>query len=82
MIKAAHRKGNDTGHTHRPVLKRPPSILNWNKLHIQCRQEICFGAGVREKMAEKSWEELDRWLQMMLKDSVELRWKGRIRLRG
>ena len=81
-IEAAHQQGNDTEHMLRATLKRPPSILNWNKVHVQCRQEICFGANVSEKMADKSWEELDLWLQLQLADSVEMRWKGRIQLRG
>lgn len=56
--------------------------LNWNKLHIQSRQEICLGACVSEKMACKSWEELDRWLQSLLEYSTESRSKGRIQLCG
>jgi hypothetical protein len=81
-IEAAHRQGNDTEHTHRPALKRVPMKLCWNKLHIQSRQEICFGASVAEKMADKSWEELDGWLQVLLEYSTELRSKGRIQLCG
>jgi hypothetical protein len=81
-IEADHQQGNDTEHTHRPALKRPPAILNWNKLHIQCRQEICFGANISENMAENSWEKMDRWLQVQLEFSVEFRWKGRIQLCG
>jgi hypothetical protein len=73
---------NDTERTHHPVLKRTPMKLNWNKLHIQSRQEICFGANVSEKMADKSWEKLDRWLQVLLEYSVKLRWKQRIQLCG
>jgi hypothetical protein len=63
-------------------LKRTPLKLNWNKLHIQSRQEICLGACVSEKMARKSWEELDRWLQALLEYSTELRSKGKIQLCG
>jgi hypothetical protein len=82
QIEADHRTGNDTEHTHRPARNRPPLKLNWNKLHIQSRQEICFGANASEKIANKSWEELDRWLQVQMEFSVELRWKGRIQLYG
>lgn len=81
-IEADHRLGNDTEHTHRPALKRMPLKLNWNMLHVMSRQEICFGANVAEKMANKTWEELDPWLQSLLDNSTELRSKGRIRLCG
>ncbi len=79
-IEGAHKQGNDTEHTHRPALKRAPMKLSWNKLHILARQEICWGAGVSEKMADKSWEGLDRWLQVLLEYSTESRSKGRIQL--
>ena len=82
QIGAAHRQGNDTEHTHRPALKRVDMKLNWNKLHIQSRQEICFGACMPEKMADKTWEELDPWLHSLLTYSTELRSKGRIQLCG
>jgi hypothetical protein len=71
-VKAAHRR----------ALKQAPAKLHWNTLHVMGRQEICFGANVSEKMANKSWEELDRWLQVHLEFSVESRWKGRIQLCG
>ena len=82
QIEAAHRQGNDTEHTHRPALKRAAMKLNWNKLHIQSRQEICFGACVSGKMADNPWEELDPWLHVLLAYSTELRSKGRIQMCG
>jgi hypothetical protein len=81
-IEAAHRQGNDTEHTHRLALKRAAMKLNWNILHIQSRQEICFGACVSEKMADKSWEELDPWLHVLLAYSTELRSNGKIQMCG
>jgi len=81
-VEAARAQCNDTEHTYRPALKQSPMKLNWNKLHIQSRQEICLGACVSEKMAEKSWTELDKWLQVLLEYSTELRSKGIIQLCG
>ena len=81
-VEAAHKQGDDTEHTHRPALNRAPLKLSWNKLHILARQEICWGACVSEKMADKSWEELDRWLQVLLEYSTELRSRGKLKLSG
>jgi len=54
--------------------------LNLNKLHLQSRKEICSGACVSEKLAGKSWKELDKWLQKLLAFSIELRSKGKLQL--
>ncbi len=56
--------------------------LTWNKLHVQARKEICCGACISEKLADKSWNELDTWLQALLAYSVELRTKGKVKLCG
>lgn len=79
---AAHAQGNDTEHARLSALKRTPLKLDWNMLHIQSRLEICLGACVSEKMAHKSWEELDRWLQALLEYSTKLRSSGKIQLCG
>jgi len=81
-VEAAHTQGNDTEHTHRPARKRTPLKLNWNKLHILSREEICLGANASQKMARKSWGELDRWIQVLLEYSTKLRSKGKIQLCG
>ena len=44
------------------------------------REEICYGACISQKLAVKSWEELDEWLQLMLSDSLERRSKGKLQL--
>ncbi len=67
---------------YRPALNYGHVKLNWNKLHVLARQEICWGACVSEKIADKSWEELDKWLQILLEYSTELRSKGKILLCG
>jgi hypothetical protein len=54
--------------------------LNWNKLHAQSRKEICWSVCISEKLADKSWKELDKWLQMLLACSIELRSKGKLQL--
>ncbi len=56
--------------------------LKWNKLHLQSRKEICWGACISEKLARKSWKELDEWLQVLLASSTELRSKGKLQLCG
>jgi hypothetical protein len=39
-------------------------------------EEICWSACVSTKLAGKSWEALEKWLQILLADSVALRSKG------
>lgn len=56
--------------------------LSWNKLHVQARKEICWGACISEKLASESWETLDQWLQMLLAYSVVQRSKGKLQLCG
>ena len=56
--------------------------LSWNKLHVQSRQEICWGACASEKLATKSWQQLDEWLHSLLANSVAIRSKGRLQLRA
>lgn len=56
--------------------------LRWNQLHVQSREEICWGAGVSEKLASKSWEDMEEWLQMLLNVSVERRSKAKLELCG
>jgi len=54
--------------------------LHWNKLHLQSREEICLGACVSMRLADKSWAELEPWLQELLASSVAQRSSGRIEL--
>ena len=54
--------------------------ISWNKLHLQSRQEFCSGACISEHLAGKSWNELDKWLQVLLVDSIERRTKGKVQL--
>jgi hypothetical protein len=51
-------------------------------LHVQSRKEICCGACTSEKLADKSWNALDNWIQELLVYSVELRTKRKVRLRA
>jgi hypothetical protein len=57
--------GDATEHTHRPALK-----MNWNEMHIQSRQVICWSACLSESFATKPWEKLEKWVQMLLADYV------------
>jgi hypothetical protein len=54
--------------------------LNWDKLDVQSREEICWGACISEKLTSKSWKELDEWLRVLLADSIEKRSKGKLQL--
>ena len=54
--------------------------LNWNNLHHQSREEICLGACVSVKLASKSWDELEPWLQELLIFSFGQRTLGRVGL--
>lgn len=56
--------------------------LNWNQLHIQSREEICHGAAMSERLADRAWNELELWTQMLLADSLEKRSKGKLWLCG
>jgi hypothetical protein len=56
--------------------------MNWNQLHLQARQEICHGAGIAEKFAGKTWEELESWMKELLADSFNRRTGGKAELTG
>jgi hypothetical protein len=56
--------------------------MNWNQLHLQSRQEICHGAGISEKIADKTWEELESWMKELLADSFSRRTCGKAELTG
>ena len=56
--------------------------LNWNELHVQSREEICFGAAISKELAGKSWVELEMWIQLLLADSLKRRSGGRLQLDG
>ena len=56
--------------------------LEWNQLHIQSRQELCFGACMYEALASKPWDELEEWIQMLIVDSVASRTSRRVELIG
>jgi hypothetical protein len=60
--------GDATEHTHRPALK-----MNWNKMHVGSRREICRIACMSELFASKSWEKLEKWVQILLADSIAIR---------
>jgi hypothetical protein len=64
-IKKNLAHGDATEHTHRPALK-----MNWNEMHIQSRQVICWNACLSESFANKPWEKLGKWVQMLLADYV------------
>ncbi len=51
-------------------------------MHVQSREEICFGAAISKKLAGKQWGELEQWIQLLLVDSLKLRSKGRLELDG
>src|ERR1019366_5333252 len=57
-----------------------PMNLSWNRLHVQSRKEFCRGACISEKLADKSWQELDKWLQVLLAYSLKLRTRGNVKL--
>jgi hypothetical protein len=57
--------GDATEHTHRPALK-----MSWNEMHIQSREAICWSACLSESFGTKRWENLDKWVQMLLADYV------------
>jgi len=57
--------GDATEHTRRPALK-----MNWNEMHIQSRQAICWSACLSESFAAKRWEKLGEWVQALLADYV------------
>jgi hypothetical protein len=56
--------------------------LNWNELHVQSREEICWGAMISEKLASVRWEEFESWVRMLLADSMERRSRGKVTLTG
>ncbi len=65
-------------------MKKPTEVLkmNWNRMHIQSRQDICLGAMISEKLAAEPWEKLEPWIQMHLADSMERRSRGKVQLGG
>lgn len=64
-IKKNLAHGDATEHTHRPALK-----MSWNEMHIQSREAICWSACLSESLGTKPWENLDKWVQMLLADYV------------
>ncbi len=56
--------------------------LNWNELHVQSREEICFGAAISKRLSGQRWEELELGIQMLLADSLKRRSRGKCRLGG
>lgn len=62
---------------HRAILP-----MNWNRMHILSREEICFGAAVSVKPAREQWEQLEPWLQFLLAESTLIRTRGRVAVRG
>jgi len=50
--------------------------LNWDTLHVLSRKEILSACGINLQVANKSWDNIEGWLQDIIKDSVQNRSKG------
>jgi hypothetical protein len=50
--------------------------LEWDNLHLQSREEIASGAGMRNIAANK-WDDIEPWMQQALADSISKRSKGK-----
>ena len=48
-------------------------VIDWDRLHIQSRQEICRGAAVGAIVACSLWNEIEPWLRGLLEDSFAAR---------
>ncbi len=57
-----------------------PVNMKWDDMHVQAREELLSGAGFNTKLATKKWSELEPWEQELLKESLEGRSKGKVKL--
>ena len=56
------------------------TILAWDRLHLQSREEICRGAAVVLSVANQKWHDIEPWLRGLLEDSMAKRSWGRAQL--
>jgi len=53
-------------------------ILHWDTLDQRTKEEILSGACINTRMAHYDWDELEPWLQALIKDSLLRRSKGTV----
>ena len=45
--------------------------LHWNNLHILSKEKLCENAGVSKNIAKLNWNQIKKWLRLILKDSLQ-----------
>jgi len=54
--------------------------LEWDQMNVQSRQYLCEAAGISVKLARKTWWQLEKWLQTLLREQLENRSKKKVTL--
>lgn len=44
------------------------NIFLWDQLRKSARVELCYVFGLNKNIANKSWDEIDEWIRMMIQE--------------
>ncbi|KKK79405.1 hypothetical protein LCGC14_2833870 [marine sediment metagenome] len=52
--------------------------LHWDTLHEQSREEILANACINTRFAHYEWDEMELWIQQIIKANMQFRSRGTV----